>query len=89
MTKDEKEQRIGQRDHTGKLTWPALTANGRSYERPASTLDIGHGAFVVLDLFIPLDDSIVDGLREYAAPEAARPAPVKAEVKPDAPITRS
>lgn len=66
--------RIGTIGKDGARHWPALTVTGRAYTRPAHTLDIGEGCFVVYDAF-PSEDTpaLIEALKATLTHEPAEP----------------
>lgn len=65
--------------------FPARTISGREYTRPVTTLDIGDGFFVVIDLRPTVDvGAEIEAIRASLKPaRKAKPAPVEQEVTPD------
>lgn len=67
--------RIGTINADGARTWPERTISGQVYTRPASTLDIGVGAFIVYDAFPPANTAqLIDQARAFIAPKPKRTA---------------
>lgn len=65
--------RIGTINADGARVWPERTISGQAYTRPAGTLDIGGGAFIVYDTFPPANLSeLIDQARAYVAPKPKR-----------------
>lgn len=56
----------------GGVTFPALTVNGKPYERYMSTLNIGGGYFVALDTWGVPDESVLEDLKARIAPKAKK-----------------
>jgi len=72
--------RIGQTVN-GRRRFPAVDANGQSYDRNGmSTLDLGDGFFVVLPRWGRVDEAALDALRQSLNPNA--PPVEGAAVKP-------
>lgn len=63
--------RIG-RIHADRIEFPAVTVGGAAYERPASTLNLGDGYFVVLDIGRESDPQALDDLKALIAPKAKK-----------------
>jgi hypothetical protein len=62
--------RIGTINADGARDWPERTISGQPYTRPASTLDIGAGAFIVYDAFPPANTpELIDAARAFIAPK--------------------
>jgi hypothetical protein len=69
--------RIGSINADGARTWPERTISGQVYTRPAHTLDIGAGAFIVYDPFPPANTAqLIDEARTLIAPKPKRTAVV-------------
>lgn len=54
------------------VTFPALSVSGNPYERHQSTLQLGDGYFVVLDMWGAADEGVLDELRKRIAPKAKK-----------------
>lgn len=63
---DNLKQMVGVRNST----YPELTIGGRSYTRPATTCNLGHGKFCVLDNALSTGerDAILAELRAFVEP---------------------
>ena len=67
--------RIGTINADGARDWPERTISGQPYTRPASTLDIGAGAFIVYDAFPPANTpELIEAARAFIAPKPKRTA---------------
>lgn len=65
--------RVGTINADGSRIWPERTISGQTYTRPAHTLDIGGGAFIVYDPFPPAHTTdLIAEARAWAAPKPKR-----------------
>jgi len=81
--------RVGTIHADGSRIWPERTISGQTYTRPAHTLDIGGGAFIVYDVFRPANTAdLIAAARASIAPKVKRTGTVHERIiSADAPAS--